>query len=93
MFNIFVALPDIYIELVHIIKTYSSFWINDIYGIYIEFVILPPISKKSSGLVALVVQIQCKNVEKFQVFFSTELGYHNLSAMSCGVDISFRSKT
>jgi hypothetical protein len=58
MFHIFVALPDLYIVLFHIIKTYSSFWINDIYGIYIEFVILPPISKKSSGLVALAVQIR-----------------------------------
>jgi hypothetical protein len=58
MFHIFVALPDLYIVLFHIIKTYSSFWINDIYGIYIEFVILPPISKKLSGLVALEVQIR-----------------------------------
>ena len=89
MFHIFVALPDLYIVLFHIIKTYSSFWINDIYGIYIEFVILPPISKK-------IKRLGCtcgtdKSVAKFQVFFSTELGYHNVSAMamSCRVDISF----
>ena len=88
MFHIFVALPDLYIVLFHIIKTYSSFWINDIDGIYIEFVILSPISKKSSGLVALALQIR---VAKFQVFFSTEFGYHNLFAMAmlCRVDISF----
>ena len=46
MFHIFVALPDLYIVLFHIIKTYSSFWLNDIYGIHIEFVILP---RKVSG--------------------------------------------
>ena len=93
MFHIFVALPDLYIVLFHIIKTYSSFWINDIYGIYIEFVILPLISKKSSDLVALAVQIRVGQSFRFSFLQSWVITIY-LPWLCCVVwTFLFRSKT